>query len=206
MIYSDSGSFSKEWQDSEANAEPSQGSLPYGGKPVLTIKHPDSPKEQVHPSSPIAGSSSRLHPLSTGSDQPVRSSSNASEPCNTSSDSELTKSFRMIIHLPNGLIRQRLACLDTCSDMDVISHHVVDSLGLETEKYTGVAIKPLGPTNNIYMPERKVTIDWHVVKFHKIYTTTFAVLDEDYGDEFDIMLGLDTISKIGFIKRNNQIW
>ena len=112
----------------------------------------------------------------------------------------------MIIHLPNGLIRQRLACLDTCSDMDVISHHVVDSLNLDTENYTGDAIRPLGPATNIYMPERKVTIDWNVAKFHKTYTTTFAVLDEEHGDEFDILLGLDTIRKIRFYKKNKKIW
>ncbi|KAL8878802.1 MAG: hypothetical protein Q9198_003464 [Flavoplaca austrocitrina] len=218
MIYADSGSFSK-GQDSEANADhiseahlpgtehgPSQGSLPYGAKPILTVKHPDSPKEQVHPSSPITGSSSRLHPPPTGSDQPGRSSSNASEPSNTSSHSELTKSFRMIIHLPEGMFRSRLACLDTCSDVDVVSHQVVDSLHLETEKYTGIAIKPLGPATNVYKPERKVKIDWHVAKFHKTYTTDFAVLDQAHSEEFDVLFGLETINKIGFIKKNRDIW
>ncbi|KAL8840377.1 MAG: hypothetical protein Q9176_003870 [Flavoplaca citrina] len=209
-------------QDSEANAdqtseaplpgtehEPSQGSLPCEANPILTVKHPDSSKELVHPSSPIAGSSSRLHPPSTGSDQPVagmRSSSNASEPSNTSSHSELTKSFRMIIHLPNERIGQRLACLDTCSEVDLVSHQVVDSLHLETEKYTGVAIKPLGPATNIYKPERKAKIEWHVAKFHKTYTTVFAVLDTAHSEEFDILLGLETINKIGFIKKNRDIW
>ncbi|KAL8889190.1 MAG: hypothetical protein Q9215_003489 [Flavoplaca cf. flavocitrina] len=188
--------------------EPSHGSLPYGGTPLLTVEHPDSTREQVNPSSPVATSSSHLHPPPTSSDQALtgmRSSSNASEPSNTSS-SELDTSFRMIIHLPNGLTRQRLACLDTCSDMNVISHNVVDSLQLETEEYTGDAIRPLGPATNTYMPERKVTIDWNVLKFHKTYTTTFAVLDEEYSDEFDILLGLDTIRKIQFYKKNKKIW
>ncbi|KAL8894928.1 MAG: hypothetical protein Q9192_003958 [Flavoplaca navasiana] len=221
MIYADSGTSSKA-QDPKANAdrdseapvlgtenEARQGSLPYGGKPLLTVEHPESTREQMNPSSPVAGSSSHLHPPPTISDQPlrgVRSPSNASEPSNTSSQSELDTSFRMIIHLPNGQIRQRLACLDTCSDMDVISHHVVDSLDLETERYRGDAVRPLGPATNIYMPERKVTIDWNVAKFHKTYTTTFAVLDEEHGDEFDILLGLDTIRKIRFYKKNKKIW
>ncbi|KAI4267411.1 MAG: hypothetical protein LQ337_008365 [Flavoplaca oasis] len=189
--------------------EPSHGSLPYGGKPILTVEHPDSTREQVNPSSPVAGSSSHLHPPPTSSDQPLtgmRSSSNASEPSNTSSQSEFDTFFRMIIHLPHGHNRQRLACLDTCSDMDVISHHVVDSLHLETEKYTGDAIRPLGPATNSYMPERKVTIDWNVIRFPKTYTTTFAVLDEDHGDEFDILLGVDTIKKISFYKKNKKVW
>ena len=222
MIYADSGSFSKEGQDSEASAdhnseaplpgtehEPSQGSLPNGGNPLLTVEHPDSAREHMNPSSPVAGPSSHLHAPPTGSDQPLRgmrSSSNASESSDTSSQSELVTSFRMIIHLPNGQIRQRLACLDTASDMDLISHHVVDSLNLETEKYTGDAYRPLGPATNIYMPERKVTIDWNVAKFYKTYTTTFAVLDEEHDDEFDILLGVDTIKKIGFYKKNTKIW
>ncbi|KAL9035830.1 MAG: hypothetical protein Q9180_004640, partial [Flavoplaca navasiana] len=189
--------------------EPSHGLLPYGGKPLLTVEHPDSTREQVNPSSPVAGSSSHLHPPPTTSDQQftgMRSSSNASEPSNTSSHSELDTFFRMIIHLPNGVTRQRLACLDTCSDMNVISHNVVDTLHLETEKYTGDAIRPLGPAANIYMPERTVTIDWNVSKFHVTYTTTFAVLDGEHGDEFDILLGRDTIRKIQFYKKNKKIW
>ncbi|KAL9638885.1 MAG: hypothetical protein Q9204_001332 [Flavoplaca sp. TL-2023a] len=39
--------------------------------------------------------------------------------------------------------------------MDVISHHVVNTLHLETEQYTGDAIRPMGAATNIYMPERK---------------------------------------------------
>ncbi|KAL8881922.1 MAG: hypothetical protein Q9198_000974 [Flavoplaca austrocitrina] len=112
----------------------------------------------------------------------------------------------MIIQLPNGLIRQRLACLDTVSDVDVISPHVVDSLDLETEKYTGHAIRPLGPDTYIYMPERKVTLDWNVAEFHKTYTTTFAVLDKEHGDDYDVLLGRDTIRKIGFHMKNRKIW
>lgn len=112
----------------------------------------------------------------------------------------------MNIHLPGEKNAQRMACLDTASDVDVISQQVVETLELETESYSGGAIKPLGPITNSYNPERQVTLDWHVVSFFKTYRTTFVVFNEEHSDEFDILLGRDTIKKVKFYKKNHGIW
>ncbi|KAI4262028.1 MAG: hypothetical protein L6R42_002783, partial [Xanthoria sp. 1 TBL-2021] len=148
-----------------------------------------------------------LPPPATGSVQStteVRSSSNASELSNASSQPDFERAFRMVIHLPNDRDAQRMTCLDTCADIDVISHEVVESLKLETESYSGGAIKPFGPIT--YKPERQVTLDWHVATFYKTYRTTFVVFNEEHSDEFDILLGRDTIKKIKFYKKNRGIW
>lgn len=150
-----------------------------------------------------------LHPPATDSvhaTTEVRSSSNASELSNASSKPGFETAFRMNIHLSGEKNAQRMTCLDTASDVDVISQDVVETLELETEIYPGGAIKPLGPITNSYKPERQVTLDWHVATRHKTYRTTFVVFDEEHSDEFDILLGRDTIERIGFYKRNRKIW
>ncbi|KAL8756085.1 MAG: hypothetical protein Q9199_003184 [Rusavskia elegans] len=192
----------------ETEHAPNQRS-PDGGGPSLVVEQPDSTREQEKTSTLIAGQSGQLQPPSANPDQPqtgMRSFSNASEPSNTSPQPELETNFRMVIHLLNERIAQRLACLDTCSDFDVISHQVVDSLHLDTDTYTGEAIRPVGPITNSFKPEKQVTLDWHVAKFPKTYTTTFVVFNEEHSDEFDILLGTATIKKIGFYKKNSKVW
>ncbi|KAL8768483.1 MAG: hypothetical protein Q9209_005274 [Squamulea sp. 1 TL-2023] len=132
--------------------------------------------------------------------------SHASKPSDASSQSLFERAFRMVIHLPNDRKAQRMACLDTCADIDVISHRVVKTLELETVKYSGTRVRPLGPETKSYMPEEQVTLDWHVAKFYKTYTTTFVVFNEEHSNEFDVLLGQETIKKIGFYKRNHKIW
>ncbi len=68
--------------------------------------------------------------------------------------SRFKRAFQMVIHLPGDGISQRVSCLDTCADLDVISNKVVESLGLQKDKYQGNALRPLG---SIYLPESQVT-------------------------------------------------
>ncbi|KAL8861931.1 MAG: hypothetical protein Q9178_001801 [Gyalolechia marmorata] len=110
--------------------------------------------------------------------------------------------FYMIIHVGERNA-QRVTCLDTGSDFDVISHQVVVDLGLQPEKYTGERVKPLG---GIYDPEGQITLDWHVLGFNKTYTTTFAVFSNHYSEGFDVLLGRHTIKKIGFYKKESDVW
>ena len=98
---------------------------------------------------------------------------------------------------------QRVTYLDTCANLDVISHRVVEDLGLQTDKYEGAAVKPLGGS---YQPKRQITLSWHVLNFPKTYTTTFAVFDEQYSKDFDVLLGRFTINKIGFYKKDANVW
>lgn len=96
------------------------------------------------------------------------------------------RSFHMVIHLARDDDGMRVACLDTGSDVDIISLSVVKSLQLPTEQYQGA---PLKTSKDTYRPDWQVTFDWHVAKFHRYYTSTFAVLDEDHSGDFDILLG-----------------
>ncbi|KAL8917788.1 MAG: hypothetical protein Q9172_005690 [Xanthocarpia lactea] len=113
------------------------------------------------------------------------------------------RSFHMVIHLPNDDNAQRVTCLDTGADIDVISIHVVNSLGLAKEPYNGPALKPIGGT---YTPQWQVTFDWHVADRTRTYTSTFAVLDEDHSGDFDVLLGKVTVGKYDFYVVNSNVW
>ncbi|KAL9617023.1 MAG: hypothetical protein Q9204_008518, partial [Flavoplaca sp. TL-2023a] len=107
------------------------------------------------------------------------------------------RTFSIIIH-GKEQNTQRLARLDTGDDLDAISHRVVEDLGLQTEKYEGAAVKPLGGS---YQPERQITLSWHVLNFPKTYTTTFAVFNEKYSKDFDVLLGRSTIIEIRLYRK-----
>ncbi|KAL8640920.1 MAG: hypothetical protein Q9226_008692, partial [Calogaya cf. arnoldii] len=183
---------SSETTSSSLNLDTRTPTIPQINIPSLAM----APKGYLHP--PLAGVSQ-----STTGD---RSASNASEISTGSSQPDFARAFRMVIHLPGDRSAQRMTCLDTCADMDAISRDVVETLKLKTESYSGGTIKPLGPPTNSFKPERQVTLDWHVATFNKTYTTTFAVFNEEHSDEFDVLLGLETIERIGFYKKNRNIW
>ncbi|KAI4262254.1 MAG: hypothetical protein L6R42_002567 [Xanthoria sp. 1 TBL-2021] len=113
------------------------------------------------------------------------------------------RSFYMVIHLAKGEDALRVTCLDTGADVNVISIDVVNSLGLDKEQYQGPRLKAIGGT---YLPQWQVTLDWHVARFHKTYTSTFAVLDEAHSADFDILLGKKTVEDIGFYHINGNVW
>ncbi|KAL8749237.1 MAG: hypothetical protein Q9199_007809 [Rusavskia elegans] len=119
----------------------------------------------------------------------VRSGSNASETSNAS----LQASFGMVIHIPNEPSANRLCCLDTIADMNVISQEATENLALKTESYRWGPINPIG---RAIIPERQITFDWHVHGFYKTYTSTFVVLDRTSSDEFDTLIGRHTAQKI----------
>ncbi|KAL9035703.1 MAG: hypothetical protein Q9180_004719, partial [Flavoplaca navasiana] len=123
----------------------------------------------------------------------------------SSRDPSPQRRFERVVHMViHGEQKQelRVACLDTGVDLDVISHQVVKDLGLQTEKYEGVAFTSLGG----YQPESQITLSWHVQNFSKMYTTTFALIDEEYSKDFDVLLGRFTIEKIGFYRKTPNVW
>ncbi|KAL8982321.1 MAG: hypothetical protein Q9177_005308 [Variospora cf. flavescens] len=119
------------------------------------------------------------------------------------SPEDFKTSFQIVIHLPQDSNAQRVSVLDTGAGLDVINPKVVESLKLEKERYQGEPIHPLG---GIYEPEWQVTFDWHVAHRFTTYTTTFAVLDDKHSGDFDVLLGKESIHKIGFWKKNNSVW
>ncbi|KAL8828835.1 MAG: hypothetical protein Q9170_006431 [Blastenia crenularia] len=136
------------------------------------------------------------------SNDPCLDESSSSEPTIQADDRDFDWKFRIVIHSPKG-DKQRVACLDTGSEIDVVGHHVVDELGLQREPYHG---GPLSPVGDPFTPQSQVTFDWHVSKFTRTFSTTFAVLGEEHSREFDVLLGRITIEKYRFFHRNKNLF
>lgn len=147
---------------------------------VTTVAHPSVPANET---------------------QPLDAASLPSAPSADGGVGGFKKQFRMAIHQPRQ--RFRVCCLDTGSDIDVISLDVVEDLGLKKDAWEGGKIKPLGEP---FTPVWKVTFDWHIAGFYKTYSTTFVVLDKNHSREFDVLLGHETIEKIGFYLSNGNVW
>ena len=111
-------------------------------------------------------------------------------------------SFKIVIHLPDGQsTKTRNAILDTRSSVDFIGESLADSLKMTVDPYKGEnlvggTITPLGQLN----------LDWHVMGKTKTYTTRFLVLNSDRTKDFDVLLGSDTISSIGFYSSSPNVW
>jgi len=109
----------------------------------------------------------------------------------------------MIIHLPDGRKKMNLAKLDTAAAIDILSLEILERLELPMEEYHGGDISPLGDP---IRPLGQITLDWHVKAMSKVYTTTFAVLDNRATRGFDALLGCRTIGEIGFYTVNESVW
>lgn len=145
-----------------------------------------------------------LHTLEVAnSQQPQRTSSHLEDVVHLPQPCEFKTTFRMVIHLADNHVAQRVGKLDTASKVDVISKQVVTSLGLAMGPYNGPIIAPLGPPIH---PVGEIQIDWHVAGRCKTYTTNFAVLDESLTKDFDALLSVDTIKEVGFYKVDNTVW
>lgn len=112
-------------------------------------------------------------------------------------------SFHMVIHLDKGGTAMRVGCLDTGASVNVISIDVVESLKLPKVKYRGMSLVPVGEP---FAPEWEVSFDWHVHKFRKTYTSTFAVVDESRSKGFDVLLGEKTVGEEGFLIPNSSVF
>ncbi|KAL8807487.1 MAG: hypothetical protein Q9182_000652 [Xanthomendoza sp. 2 TL-2023] len=100
------------------------------------------------------------------------------------------RAFQACIHLANKPFARRVFWLDTGAEIDIISYHVLESLGLEKEEYQKAPLQPVGGSRT---PTSQVTFDWHISRSCEIFTTTFAVIDDKLSEEFDILLGRCTI-------------
>ncbi|KAL8861941.1 MAG: hypothetical protein Q9178_001811 [Gyalolechia marmorata] len=165
-------------EDSVAPGPRQQGTTGY--QPMATVDN--AAKSDPLPDQPPAGSHGVIPP---------------------STPTKWKRSFHMVIHLPNDDNAQRVTCLDTGADIDVISINVVNTLGLAKEPYDGPALKPICGS---YTPQWQVTFDWHVAERTKTYTSTFAVLDEDHSGDFDVLLGKTTVGKYDFYVVNSKVW
>ncbi|KAI4185931.1 MAG: hypothetical protein L6R41_003828 [Letrouitia leprolyta] len=118
---------------------------------------------------------------------------------------QLQTTILMAIHGPEGKTIMRVAKLDTGSWHNVISRKLTSSIGLKLEKYTGRAIQPLGQEIS---PKNQVTFSWHVSGRPLSYKTTFAVIETEWQEnlEFDILLGIYEIQRVGFYLQNQAVF
>lgn len=97
-----------------------------------------------------------------------------------------------------------MAKLDTGSEFDVMSQDVYNVLDVKMDVYDGPPIKGFG--NTYTKPLGQVKVDWRVSQKYKTYITQFLVCDESVTEDFDVLLGDNTIKKVGFFKRNDAVW
>ena len=122
----------------------------------------------------------------------------------TSRGDEWKSAFYMGILVSNNEIKAAIAKLDTGSKVDVISEDTVKRLATCMEVYEGPNVVPIGEST--IRPIGQVTLLWHVHGRHKTRETTFQVLDKNSTRGFDVLLGEDTIEKVGFYRVNNDVW
>ena len=111
--------------------------------------------------------------------------------------------FHMAIHLAEDRIKNRVCCLDTGSDWNIISEKAVKECALQKERWEGGPVQPLGES---FTPQWQVTFDWHVSGKNKTYQSIFLVFDEKYSPAFDVLLGHETIDQIQFYRVNSDVW
>ena len=157
-----------------------------------------------HANAPRGLRASSLAVHKTGSQKPMDHSMDVSDRVERPDEEELKVDFDMVIHKRGGQTISRIGTLDSGAMVDLISQEVVTSLGKEMRPYHGDPVSPLGPSN-IY-PVGEIELEWHILTFRKTYTTNFLVLQDDYCEDFDILLGRRTIGKVKFWKTNNSVW
>ena len=145
-----------------------------------------------------------VHTIDAASTQhPSNESHSTSIP--NDSDADFKYKFYMAIHQPTeaGGVRMRMAQLDTGSSLNVISHDVINDLKIPMDPYLGFTLRPF---NGSVWPIGQVRLEWHVQGREKTYTDIFAVLPNDFSEDFDMLLGRETIERIGFYKRNRTVF
>lgn len=110
----------------------------------------------------------------------------------------------MVIHRPGGARVIQVAKLDSGSSQNLISRSFVLSHCLYMEDYLGPELEPIGPS---FRPMGRVTFDWHVSERKRVYTSTFAVIEDgNWTNHFNILLSYPEIAKIGFWSPNSTVF
>ncbi|MCJ1383424.1 hypothetical protein MMC17_006538 [Xylographa soralifera] len=109
----------------------------------------------------------------------------------------------LVLRKANGEHLHRLGKLDTGADVNLICNEIVRELGIKIEKFHGAPLRGVGYTIE---PEGKATIVWNVVGKAKTYTDEFLVLNEDQARGFDCLIGEETIKRVGFLKRDHDVY
>ena len=111
--------------------------------------------------------------------------------------------FKIDLRKANGEHLIRLGKLDTGADVNLICNEIVRELGIKIEEIPNALLRGVG---NTIKPEGKITIVWNVVGKAKTYTDEFLVVNEDQARGFDCLIGEETISRVGFLKRDHNVY
>lgn len=84
-----------------------------------------------------------------------------------------------------------------------MSQKVFSALNMKMDAYEGPPIRGLKES---IKPLGQVKVDWYVIGKTKTYTDDFVVLDDSLTKSFDILLGDPTIERVGFYKRDENVW
>lgn len=117
--------------------------------------------------------------------------------------SKFKTQFNMVIHPSQNRIGTRVAKLDTASKVNVLSEDVVNELGMTMEPYLGRDVFPIGKP---VRPMGTVRLEWHIMKRTKTYNTEFLVFNSDLSKDFDVLLSEGEIARIGFYRKNSDVW
>lgn len=174
--------------------------LDQGLLPTQCVQPSAQPELEKTKSVPMIG----MTPIDTASPKEPHSIGSSPSGGQPSEGRTFKRTLHMVVHLLNGGHAMRVGCLDTMSDLNLISHQVVESLGLEKAEYKGHALKSLVGR---YQPRWQVTFDWHVAGFLKTYPSmTFVVVDDEHSGDFDVIIGHIAIGSCGFYIVDNKVF
>lgn len=118
---------------------------------------------------------------------------------------EELSTFKICLNKSDEQCATRICKLDTASAVDVMSEAVFSSLGMSKDDWDGPPLMPFGERDSI-IPLGKVKVDWHVSQRPRTYTSDFAIVEHSLSKHFDVILGEETIQKVGFYQRNKNVW
>ncbi|KAL8991274.1 MAG: hypothetical protein Q9169_007905 [Polycauliona sp. 2 TL-2023] len=115
----------------------------------------------------------------------------------------LPTDFIMVIRGPKGEM-QHVAGLDSGSSENLISRRSALASGLSIEPYEGPLLTGVGGRS--IRPVGRVSFEWCVSNFDKWYTSSFAVLEDDHCQDFNIILSKEEIAKRRFYIKNCDVF
>ena len=116
--------------------------------------------------------------------------------------STLQTIFKITIFAESGP-RVRGCILDTSTAVDLISESVASSLNLPIQPYSGPLLKALG--GGMLKPLGATFCEWCFFGKSKTYATTFLVLSDRDCEVFDVLLGEQTIRRLGILTTSLDI-
>lgn len=138
-----------------------------------------------------------------GSEDPQRGPQQFS-PASVQNREELS-TFKICLNTSDEQCATRICKLDTGASVDLMSEAVFSSLGMSMDDWDGPPLRPFGKGDSI-IPLGKVKVDWHVSQRRKTYTSDFAIFEHSLSNQFDGILGEETIEKVDFYQRNKNVW